>query len=172
MSDSSLLVLRREPRWSYPAHWGQCIRMAGLAVFPHFPGCRAAGAQALEMLLVFEGVHALPEAVVAIGNKLLFLNQSLEGFGDQFFVLADVLENPLIENEEPTVDSNAPIADGVNPRHETAVALVQRDDVVAEVGSDAEEARDLVVLAKVLKLQGQRKISQTVAVIRQKDLFP
>src|SRR5262245_30420495 len=139
MTDSSLLVLRRDPRWSYPAHWGQWTRMAGLGAFPHFPGRRAAGAQALEALLVFERIHAFPEADVAIGNQLLFLNQSLKRFGNELFVLADVLENALIEDEEPAVDSNAAIADRVNPRHETAVALVQRNDVVAEVRSDAEE---------------------------------
>ena len=55
-------------------------------------------------MLVFEGVHARPIAVVLVRGQLVLLDQSLEGFMDQFLAVANVIENLLLEDEESAVD--------------------------------------------------------------------
>ena len=62
---------------------------------PHFPGRAAAGVQAFQLLLIFESVHARPEAVVWIANQLLLCHQPVEGLNHQLFFVPHVLENLL-----------------------------------------------------------------------------
>src|ERR1017187_5346501 len=119
---------------------------------PNFPGRRATRIQALQMLPVLEGVHAGPKAIVGITNQLLFRQQAMEWLDDQLFFIAHVLENLFLEDKKPAIDAYAAVVDGMDPRNQAAVALFQRNQMVAEIRPDTEKAGNLVLLMKVFEL--------------------
>ena len=124
------------------------------------------------MLLVLEGVHTRPETVVGIPDQLLLSDQSFERLENELFLLTDVVENLLLENEVAAVDSDAAVIDGMNSVDQIAVALLYGDRVVAQIGTDAEKAGKLVLLVEVLNLFGQVQVRKTVAIVRQELVFP
>src|ERR1043166_9734784 len=75
-------------------------------VFPDFPWSRAAGAQAFQLLLVLESIHARPKPVIGITDQLLLVHQPLKGLRNKFLFRSYVIENPLLENKESAIDSN------------------------------------------------------------------
>src|SRR5437762_3153929 len=70
---------------------------------PHFPGSLAATVHVVQHLLIFEGIHAAPEPVVAVGKKLLLLDQSLKRLLNQFFATVHEIENLLSQYEESSI---------------------------------------------------------------------
>ena len=64
----------------------------GLALAPDFPGRLALTMHAVIGDLVLEGVHGLPEALIAIGEELALGDQSLERSFDKFVLALNVVE--------------------------------------------------------------------------------
>ena len=62
--------------------------------------------EAFQHLEVAEGVHALPEAIVAVNHELAIPGQVLQGLALQNAPIVDgeVVENLRLEDEEPPVD--------------------------------------------------------------------
>jgi len=52
---------------------------------PHFPRRSTARTQTFQLLLIFEGIHARPKAIVGIADQLLLRQQSVKGLDYQFF---------------------------------------------------------------------------------------
>ena len=74
--------------------------------------------------------------------------------------------------KNPPLIRTVAVINGVNSGNKIAIALLQRNQVIAEVGPDAEKAGDLVLFVKVVKLLGKRHVGQAIAVVRQEFLFP
>ena len=77
---------------------------AGRGRFQTIQGQSAARFHAVEGDLVLEGVHRLPEALVAIDSELALRDQSLERLLDQFVAFLDVVEDLAAQAEEAAVD--------------------------------------------------------------------
>src|SRR6266849_2936330 len=151
----------------------QALAFTTIAVgLPHFPRRSAGCTKTLQLLLVFEGVHACPEAVVRIANQLLLCYESVERLDYELLFVVDVLENLLFEGEKSSVDPYIPIINGMNLGDQATVSLVQRNQVIAEVRPNTEKAGDLAVLMKVVQLLGKGHGGKAVAIVRQKFLFP
>ena len=124
------------------------------------------------MLLIFECVHTCPEAIVGVADQLLLGHQPLERLNDELFLITDIIKDFLLKNEKPSIDPQVAVIQGVNSGNKIAIALLQRDHVVAEVGPDAEEARNLILFVKVVKLFGKGHVGQAIAVVREEFFFP
>src|SRR5512134_620553 len=101
-----------------------CMRASGL---PDLPGRLAARQQVLEALLVLEGVHARPEAVVGVSAQLALRDQAAERLDHQLLAGLDVVEDLAPEHEEAAVDADHRLADVLEPLHRAA--RVGFDDV-------------------------------------------
>src|ERR1700674_2669102 len=93
--------------------------------FPDFPRSDSACAVVLQLLLVLEGVHARPEPIIGITDQLFLFHQSPKRLPHEFLLHSDVIENLPVKDEESSVDPNRAAIDGVNPRHQVSVALLQ-----------------------------------------------
>src|ERR1035441_1600683 len=103
------------PRRNQPASLGRNSFFPAIAVrLPHFPWSRTTTPQRFQLLLIFERVHAGPETVVGVTNQLLLFDQSMERLLYQFFFLANVIEDFLLEDEIASVNPHASIIDGVD----------------------------------------------------------
>ena len=89
----------------------------------------SAGVQTFQVLAVFEGVHAVPETVVGVADQLLFLEQAMEGFDDQFFFFPHVVEDLFLEDEVSAVDAQIVVVNGMNVRNQAAIAAVRSTPV-------------------------------------------
>ena len=87
---------------------------------PHLPRRPAAGRQRLQVVLVLQGVHRRPEALVRIGDQLAALDQALERLFDELFAVVDVVEDLAAEDEEPAVDPELRAGDVLDPADELA----------------------------------------------------
>src|SRR5580704_16966578 len=72
-------------------------------VIPDFPRC-AALVQLLQLLLVLESVHALPEAGALMCQQGPILNQPLKRLAHEFFTWVDVAKDLITEYKETAVD--------------------------------------------------------------------
>src|SRR5271157_2531317 len=81
---------------------------------PYLPRRGATGAEALELLFVFESVHAGPETIVGVTDQLLLRDQSVKWLNHQFLFRPDIFENLPFEDEKPTIDPDVPVVDAVN----------------------------------------------------------
>src|SRR5215472_4328666 len=119
---------------------------------PDLPGSVPLGVEVVEMLLVLEGVHASPEAIVLISDELLFGDEAPEWLVDEFFAFLQVLENIFFENEVAAINAHGALGNIFDIGNQ--VAAVEGNEVVTEIGADAEEAGNFLVLAEVLDLLG------------------
>src|ERR1041385_3086263 len=133
-------------------------------VFPDFPWSRAAGAQAFQLLLVLESIHARPKPVIGITDQLLLVHQPLKGLRNKFLFRSYVIENPLFENKESAIDSNRAVVDGIDSQNQVRLALLQRNQMIAEIGTDAEKAGNFVLPMKVVQLNRENKIASFLCV--------
>jgi len=138
---------------------------------PHFPRGNTARTQAFQLLLVLECVHTRPEPIIRVANQLLFFDQPVERLDYEFLFLTDVIENLLLENEKASVDPNRAIVNGMDPRDEAAVALLQGHQMIAEVRSDTEEAGNFVMLVEMFQLVRKLEVGQTITVIGEEFFF-
>ena len=81
---------------------------------PHFPRRSTARTQTFQLLLIFEGIHARPKAIVGIADQLLLRQQSVKGLDYQFFLLPDIFEDLLLEDKKSAVNSHVAVVDGMN----------------------------------------------------------
>src|SRR5579859_6642480 len=95
----------------------------------------------------------------------------MEGFDDQLFLFAHVIENFLFEDEEAAIDAHAAVVYGMDRGDQVVGAVLHGDEMVAEVGAHAEKARDLVLFAEMVQLLGQRQVRGAVAVIGEEFFF-
>ncbi len=98
---------------------------------------------------------------------MLFVDEPLKRTVDEFFPLADVIENLGFEDEKATVNANAAIVDGADSGHEIAVTLLNGDHVIAERRPNGEETCDLVVFVKMVELFRKIEVRKAIAVIRE-----
>src|SRR5574341_661934 len=89
--------------WSCSIHGDPVRDLWGL---PHFPGGLTAEIEVFQLLLVLKSVHAGPEPLVLVCEKLTLLDQSLKGLLNQFFTVLDVSEDVAAENKKPAVHPN------------------------------------------------------------------
>src|SRR2546422_5554519 len=66
---------------------------------PNHPWRVTARVQIVQLLFVLERIHRSVKAVVLVSHQLLFLDQALEGFEDQLFAFAHILENILLQDK-------------------------------------------------------------------------
>src|SRR5438093_5847820 len=133
---------------------------------PHLPGRVAAGLHVVERLLVLEGVHAHPEAFVAVRGQLLETDQPLEWLPDQLLTVFEIVEELALEDEEAPVDPETGL--GHRPDIVDQSVTAERHRVEALARSDAYEAGDLILPAKALEIVPERKIRQRVAIVGEK----
>ena len=60
--------------------------------------------QIFQMLLFLESIHAGPESVVRIGQKLTISDQAMKRFFHQVFAFLDVIENLAPEDKKAAVN--------------------------------------------------------------------
>ena len=77
----------------------------------------------------------------------------------------------FLEDEESAIDAYISVVNGMDSGNQAAVALLQRNQVIAEVRPDAEKAGDLALLVKVVKLLGKGHVGEAIAVVRQEFFF-
>src|SRR5262249_47769386 len=138
------------------------------ACSPNLPRSDAGAPQVFKLLLVLKRVHRSPKPVIRISDQLPFANEPFKWPIHEFFPLAHVVEDFRFEDEEPAVDANRTVIYGVNSRNQIAFAFLQRNQVIAKVRSNCEEASDLVLLMKVVQLLREWEIRQSVTVIGKK----
>ena len=105
------------------------IRNLSDCVVPDLPW-RRAQVQILEVLLVLEGVHRLPEPVVPQDGELALRDQALEGLLDQFHTQKDTAVTvplELLEKAEQaqrifTLVLEPPVVDSKEPMYELSTA--------------------------------------------------
>src|SRR5882762_3709744 len=73
---------------------------------PYFPGGDRSVVHLVQLLFVLERIHRRVKAFILVGAQLSFANEASEGLQDQLLSVMDVLENLLLEDEIPAVDSN------------------------------------------------------------------
>jgi len=83
-----------------------------------------------------------------------------------------VIEHLVLEDEKASIDPDAAVINRVDICHQIAIALLQGNRVVAEVGAHAKKAGTLSVLAEMLQLLGKVQIRQTIAIIGEEHLLP
>ena len=83
---------------------------------PDLPRRVAARVDVFELLAILEGVHRHPEAVVFVGGEPAFGHEALEWLTHQLFARPQVLEDLLLEDEEPAVDADRRSADVLDRR--------------------------------------------------------
>src|SRR5690606_28997454 len=103
-------------------------------VLPHLPRAVAATVHAVELDLILEGVHLLPEAAIAVREQLALCRETVEWLSDEFLALLDVVEDLGAHAEVPAVDPEARIAQAAEAGHEAAFA--RADAVKARRGRD------------------------------------
>ena len=74
-------------------------------------GAAAALVERVELLLVLDRVHRLPEALVGVGDQLFSLDQALEGLLHELLAGVDVVEHVPPKDEEPAVDPDVRLLD-------------------------------------------------------------
>src|SRR6266568_1134933 len=165
------------PRPNLKNAWGfaQC-RSFSVACFvairlPYLPWCFAAAPQIFELLLIFKGIHGGPEAVIRVTNQLLFVDKPLKRPVDKFLFFADVIEDFVFEDKKASIDAHSAIVDGMNPRDQVAIALMQRDHVIAEVRPDRKKTGSFSLLSKVVQLLWKRQVSEAITVVGKEFFF-
>src|SRR4029077_12278735 len=140
-----------------------------MPVHPHLPRRVALGVEIVEMLLVLEGVHAGPEAVVLVSHQLLFGDQATEGFVNELLAFLQIFKNVLLESEESAVYAHIALVDVFDFGNQ--ISAIQGNEVIAEIGTDTEKTGDFVMLPEVLDLLGKGEIGKTITVVGQEHLF-
>src|SRR5690242_8980486 len=95
-------------------------------LLPHYPGRFASCVHSVELDLVFEGVHGLPKARVAVREQLALLNQTLEGPVDQLFAFANHVEDLTTQHEKSAVDPEFTLADPTKIGDQTGLIGINR----------------------------------------------
>src|SRR5271154_1608737 len=86
----------------------------GSRVPPQHPRAIAPGLHAIERYLVFERIHAAPEAVPSEGGELALDDQTLKRLLHQLVALMNVVKNLAPQREEAAVDQDPLIRDRAN----------------------------------------------------------
>ncbi len=105
-----------------------------------------------------------------ISGELLLVDQSLEGFPNQFFSWADIAKDVFFENKESTIDPNIGLVHVLNLLD--IVLSIQCHNMIAQARLDTDETADFVLFEKMIELSGKRKIRQAVAIVGEEHLFP
>jgi len=83
------------------------------------------GAQVLQLLFVFERIHAGPEPVVLVADQLSFFSQPAKRLADKLFFLLNVAEDFSFEDKIPAIDAQAAVVHRVNPRDQALIPFLQ-----------------------------------------------
>lgn len=128
------------------------------------------GVHFIEQFLLFEGVHAGPEARIAVPNELIFGDEALEWLVHQLFAGLHIVKDFLAKSKEAPVDPQIGIDNGLNAGNR---AVFTQANYVERLGRlHAEEAGNLVLGIKVLHVGIKIQVGQAIAVVGQEDLFP
>src|SRR5947208_9602425 len=104
------------------------VEFAIIAIVPDLPRRRAL-VQFLQVLLIFKGIHALPEAIVFVCQKSLFIDEALERLAYQLLALPNVAEYFIPHCEETTVYSNICLVERLNFPNVTAFLSLYNVDI-------------------------------------------
>ena len=100
---------------------------------------------------------------------------SLGGDGDSVRAWATLLTPYADDNQGflalPAVDTQVAIGNRMNVANQATVPLGNGYRVVTEMGADAQEASNLVLLMKVVDLLVKPQVTEAVAIVRKKFLF-
>src|SRR5687768_14991572 len=108
-SSSSSMMLHRDGRQAVLLH-RKCFSLWPVSL-PDFPRGFAPIVQLVELLPVFERVHAGPVAVVWIGEQLFLGDQPLERLLDELLARLQVREDVMAKDKEAAVDPQPRLAD-------------------------------------------------------------
>src|SRR3954447_6085203 len=125
----------------------------------------------LQVVLVLEGVHGCPEALVAISHRLLALDHAIQGAAYEVIAVAEVIEDRTLENEEAPVDPDVRLCDVVNASDNAAGLQIDRVERVV-LRPHAQEGRDLSALPVPRHHLGKWSIRQPVTVRGEKAALP
>src|ERR1700733_3156647 len=130
---------------------------------PDLPRCVAFRPKILQLLPLFESIHAGPEAMVGNGDQLAGGNQSLKGLVHQVLPGLHKIEDSFRKNEVPAVDPGVTGARMIDPRH--MAGLVHFDQMKRLRRGNGDKARRLPGLEKVLDDAIYIDVTETVDVI-------
>src|ERR1700693_2941874 len=92
-------------------------RISRQLFLPDHPWTGTPSVHSIQGDLVLEGVHALPEALPAVGHQLAFVDQAREGLLDQLIAFPHVVKNCRAQHKVATVDPQRLLRHGAHVRH-------------------------------------------------------
>src|SRR5262249_53417967 len=120
-----------------------------------------------ENLLVLEGVHAGPEAVVPVRDELPAFEEAPERLIQQLLAVLDVVEDALSESKVAAVDTEIRSID-VDDRRDQPIS-VRRDEVAGDIRLHVREAGGLAAPNELGQLSVERQVGEAVGIVREKD---
>src|ERR1700730_1099573 len=106
---------------------------------------------------------------MAVVDQLLFRHEALKGFEDEFFAIADVLEDFSLEDKISAIDAKFDIAYGFDLADETVG--VCGNDVIREIRLGRNKRGDSVVMTGELNESWEGHIGEAVGVIGEECLL-
>src|ERR1700681_210681 len=144
-------------------------RMSRLLSMPDHPGTGTAGIHSIQRDLVLERVHALPEALPAVGHQFAFADQARKRLLDQFVAFLHVVENCRAQYKEAAIDPKWLLRHGPHVRYQASgVGMYGMKTLGA---ANADKTRDRITFGEFLDIPIQRQIRQPVGIVGQKDRF-
>src|ERR1017187_5501613 len=138
-------------------------------VFPRLPGSRMAVPKVVEILVFAVGVHAVEEAVMAVGHELAFVGQPFERFAlHDAVVIAEVLEELSLESE--VAGAHPSIGLGLFGKSPHAALLRQIEHAEAGNWRNAGHRSDLAVAFVKVQQAADIDVAQTVAIGEQEGV--
>ena len=108
-----------------------------------------------------------PSYLYAI-NCLIF-DEPIEWLDHELFAISNVIENFIAKNEIAAIDPDVRLLAGPNPLH--ATVQVEFGKMEADRRMDRDEAADLAALFEPRDHLWQRRISERVTVVSEKDFL-
>ncbi len=137
--------------------------------FPDLPGRVAALDHVVERLLLLEGVHRHPEAVVPVGIEAVLLHQPGEALHHELLAFEEIVEDLRAQDEIAAVHQRARL---LQAHHALDLATLAQLDEVEGIGRrDGAEAADRVRGAELLHHVVEVEVGQDVGVVRQEHLL-
>src|SRR5215469_4991673 len=136
---------------------------------PHHPRRFALSMQILQLLHLFECIHAGPKAVVSKGKEPTRRNKSAERFLYQFLAFSQVLKDFPSQYKEPSVDACSRSANMLNALYHAS--LINRDHVETGFWFNTDKAGQALAFQELVDYGVEVHVRQTIGVVGKERLL-